>query len=213
MPEQDQVARWIIGLRDEGSADERTLKFLECSSRAWSSALAHVRRELAGKALNKDEIDSLALEIWEKTLRSVWRTWQWQPSAASRIENLEDYLMGAFHHRLNRHLKRQRLRDSVLEFRPLEELEQMKGAVNVDHDFVSRVQRGIQLQEAYTEMKDEIRLALSAKLYGFSWQEIAKRFHIDEQNLIMRVQYATRKIRRKLNRANARKGKGCGQDI
>jgi len=197
--EQEQVARWIIGLHDEDSADERTLKFLECSSRAWSSALAHVRHELAGKGLNNDEIDSVALEIWEKTLRSVWRTWQERPSAASQIENLEDYLMGAFHHRLNRQLKRQRLRDSVLEFRPVEELVQLKGAA--DKDFVSRVQRGIQLEEAYAEMKQEIRLAVSAKLYGFSWPDIAKRFHIDEQNLIMRVQYATRKIRKKLNRS------------
>src|SRR5262249_36012076 len=152
--------RWIIGLHDESSADERTLEFLESSSRAWSSALAHVRHELAGKGLNKDEIDSVALEIWEKTLRSVWRTWQQRPGAASRIENLEDYLMGAFHHRLNRQLKRQRLRDSVLEFRPIEELVQLKGAA--DKDFVSRVQRGIQLEEAYAEMKREIRLAVSA---------------------------------------------------
>lgn len=198
MLKQDQVARWIMGLRDDSKADGRTLEFLECSSRAWPGALAHVRHELSKSALNGDEVDSLALEIWEQTLRSVWRTWQDRPNLANRIENLENYMIGAFHHRLNRRLKRQRLRDAVLEFRPLEELAQMKGAANVDEDFAPRIERGIQLQEAYTEMKEEIRLAMTAKIYGFSWRDIAKRFDIEEQNLIMRVQYAIRKVRGKL---------------
>ena len=198
MLKQDQVARWIIGLRDDSEADGRTLKFLEGSLRAWPRVLAHVRHELSNSTLSGDEAESLALEIWEQTLRSVWRTWQERPNLADRIENLENYMIGAFHHRLNRFLKRQRLRDAVMEFRPLEELVRMKGAVNVDEGFAPRVQRGIQLQKAYMEMKEDIRLALTAKMYGFSWKDIAKRFGIDEQNLIMRVQYAIRKVRGKV---------------
>ena len=197
MLEQDQVARWVIGLAEGDQADERTMKFLESSLRASSCAFAHVRHELSGQGLNCDEIDSLALEVWEKTLRSVWRTWQQRPNRAGRIENLENYLMGAFHHRLNRYLKQKRSRESLLEFRSLEELLTMTGAANLNEGCAPQIHRGVQLKEVYAAMNQDMRLALMAKMYGFSWAAIAKRFQIDEQNLIMRVQYAIRKIRGK----------------
>jgi DNA-directed RNA polymerase specialized sigma24 family protein len=195
MLEQDQVTRWVVGLADGDQADERTSKFLVSSSLAWPRVLAHVRRELSHQGLNGDEVTSLALEIWEKTLRSVWMTWQLRPSWAARIDNLENYLIGAFHHRLNRHLKQKRRRDSIVEFRPPEELVAIKGEGNVDEDYAPRIHRGIQLEQAYATMNQNMRRALIARLYGFSWSEIAEKLQIGEQNLIMRVQYAIRKAR------------------
>jgi DNA-directed RNA polymerase specialized sigma24 family protein len=195
MLEQDQVARWIVGLADGDQADEQTSKFLVSSSLAWPRVLTRARNEVSHQGLNSDEITSLALEIWEKTLRSVWTTWQQRPSWAGQIQNLENYLIGAFHHRLNRHLKQKRQRDSIVEFRPLEELVEMRGAGNVDEDCAPRIHRGIQLEQAYTGMNQNMRRALLARLYGFSWSEIAAQLQIREQNLIMRVQYAIRKAR------------------
>lgn len=195
MLEQDQVTRWVIGLADGDQADEQTSKFLVSSSLAWPHVLARTRNEVSHQGLNSDEVTSLALEIWEKTLRSVWTTWQQRPSWAGRIQNLENYLIGAFHHRLNRHLKQKRHRDSIVEFRPLEELVEMRGAGNVDEDCAPRIHRGIQLEQAYAGMNQNMRRALIARLYGFSWSEIAAKLQIGEQNLIMRVQYAIRKAR------------------
>jgi len=208
MLEQDQITRWVVGLADGGQADEPTSKFLVSSSLAWPRVLAHVRNELSHKGLNSDEVTSLALEIWEKTLRSVWMTWQLRPSWAGRILNLENYLIGAFHHRLNRHLKQKRRRDSIVEFRPPEELVQIKDAGNVDEDYALRIHHGIQLEQVYAGMNQNMRRALIARLYGFSWAEIAEKLHIGEQNLIMRVQYAIRKARGRLTRRAVRVEEG-----
>ncbi len=201
MLEQDQVARWIVGLAPEDHADEPTCRFLEGSSLAWPHVLAHVRHKFTGEGLNPDEVKSLALEIWEETLRSVWKTCQQRPSWSGRIENLENYLIGAFHHRFNRHVKRKRRQDSLVEFRPPEELVEIEHAANIDRDFASRIDRGIQLEQAYAAMNPNMKRAVIASVYGFSWAEIAKRFETEEQNLIMRVQYALRKVRNKFTRS------------
>jgi RNA polymerase sigma factor (sigma-70 family) len=198
MLEQDQVARWVVGLKQEDLPDERTAKFLECSSAVWRFVLAHGRREATREGLTTDEGISLALEVWEETLRSVWKTWQQRPTWAWRIRNPEKYLIGAFRHRWNRHLKRKRLHDSILEFREPQELAEMQCEANMDEDSALRIYRGMQLEQAYQWMNPKIRHAIIASAYGFSWAEIAKKLGIDEQNLIMRVQYALRKVRDRL---------------
>ena len=48
MLEQEQVARWIIGLAMGEEADELAQQFLEAACLAWPRVLAHARRELAG---------------------------------------------------------------------------------------------------------------------------------------------------------------------
>lgn len=203
MVEQDQVAKWVIGQVDGQQSDEQTLKFLECASMAWPRVLAHVRRELASHGLTSDEVTSLALEVWENTLRSVWKTWRQRPESAGRIDNLQNYLIGAFHHRLNRDLKRKRLRDSILEFRSTEQLATLSGAANVDEDYANRIDRSIQLDQVYAEMNEDTKRAVIARVYGFSWTEIGEHLHIEEQNLMMRVQYAIRKIRDKFTRTSS----------
>lgn len=199
MVDQDQVVRWVIGLVNGCQADDQTCKFLECSNAAWPSVLAHVRHEVADQGLSSDEVTSLALEIWEKTLRSVWKTWREQ-DGPSHIDNLQNYLIGAFHHRLNRDLKRKRLQDSKLEFRSMDQLAILQNAANVDEDYANRIDRNIQLEEVYAEMNENTRRAITARVYGFSWTEIGECLHIEEQNLIMRVQYAIRKIRNRFTR-------------
>ena len=65
MLDQDQIAKWIIGLAADDRSDARTAEFLEATRLGWPRVLAHARRELSGRQLNATEISSLALEIWE----------------------------------------------------------------------------------------------------------------------------------------------------
>jgi DNA-directed RNA polymerase specialized sigma24 family protein len=57
------------------------------------------------------------------------------------------------------------------------------------------MQHSIQMEKVYASLDDNIRRVLIARIYGFSWGEIAQHFQIEEQNLVMRVRYAIRKIR------------------
>jgi DNA-directed RNA polymerase specialized sigma24 family protein len=198
MLEQDQLARWIVGLAPQEEGSEREREFVRVSQQAWPSVLAHTRRELSPQHLSSAEITSLVLEIWENVLRSVWKTLQ-RANTPAEIKSLENYLIGAFHHRLNRHLKQLRNRDDLLAFLPPEELNELPGQ-DLSHDWTSLTDRAVQLNQIYAMMDGDIRKAVIARVYGFSWAEIAKTFQIEEQNLIMRVQYAVRKIRAKLGR-------------
>jgi DNA-directed RNA polymerase specialized sigma24 family protein len=197
MLEQDQLAKWIVGLGPQEEGNERAREFVQASRQAWPRVLAHTRRELSNQRFDRAEITSLVLEIWEAVLRSVWKTLQ-DSSGAAEVKNLENYLIGAFHHRLNRHLKQKRRRDASLEFVPPQELIELSSHDSIDEDWAVRIDRAVQLKQVYAMMDEKIRKAIIAKVYGFSWSEIAKTFQIEEQNLIMRVQYAIRKIRQKI---------------
>jgi len=204
--EQDQLAQWVVGPLTENT-NEKGKELVEASRRAWPRVLAHTRRELSHRELIGPEITSLALEIWEAVLRSVWRTLQRSHRAAG-IRDLENYLIGAFHHRLNRRLQRMRCRDAVLEFLPPEKLVEIPSPETVDEQQAVRTHRRIQLDQVYAMMDENIRKAMIARAYGFSWSEIAKTFQIEEQNLIMRVQYALRKVREKLSRHSSGAAEG-----
>jgi DNA-directed RNA polymerase specialized sigma24 family protein len=195
MVEQDQLAKWIVGSAAEEPANESTAKFVAAAESAWPRVLAQTRGELRNQRLSKAEIESLALEIWELVLRSVWKIWRRRENA---IKDPENYLTAAFRHRLNRRLKLKRRRDSVLEFLPPEELIQVSSPDVSEVDSEVQIHRGIQLEQIYAMMDERTRKAFIARVYGFKWAEIAKTFEIQEQNLIMRVQYAVRKIRGKL---------------
>lgn len=197
MLEHDQLAKWIVGLAAEDTASDQAREFVQASQQAWPRVLAHVRRELSAHARGA-EITSLALEIWEDVLRSVWKTLR-RPNGASEVRDLENYLIGTFHHRLNRRLQQERRRDAILEFVPPEKLIELPARDNNNlEDSAARIDQRIQLNQVYGMLDENVRKAIVARIYGFSWAEIAKTFQIEEQNLIMRVQYAIRKIRGKL---------------
>jgi len=130
-------------------------------------------------------------------LRSVWKTLQQDPDAKNNVKNLQNYLIGTFHHRFNRYLKRKRIHNAVVEFLPPQELIGVSGTSHQKHDWEDEAQRVIQLEQVYAQMDADTRKALIARVYGFSWLEIANTFQIEEQNLIMRVQYAIKKVREK----------------
>jgi DNA-directed RNA polymerase specialized sigma24 family protein len=200
MVEEDQIARWILGLGSNDLADAQTSKLLKSSRLAWPRVLAHTRKELAGQQLSPQEINSVAFEIWEVVLRSVWKTIQRRPANETEIANLENYLIGAFHHRLNRHLKLRRRNAGMIQFLPPEDLAELGNTKQSSRNQATLTEDRIQLREVYAMIDDNARKAVIARLYGFSWSDIAKTFEMEEQNLIMRVQYAIRKVRQKLTK-------------
>jgi DNA-directed RNA polymerase specialized sigma24 family protein len=200
MVEEEQVARWVVGLAEGAQADNQTQQFLDAARLAWPHVLAHTRRELSGRRLSSGEVTSAAFEIWEEVLRSVWGTLRRHPDALHQIRSMENYLVGIFHHRLNRRLKYGRSRDTVLEFLPPEDLESLKALGHVDEGYATRLHQNIQMEKVYAQLDEKVRRALIARIYGFSWGEIAQHFQVEEQNLIMRVRYAIRKIKENFSR-------------
>jgi hypothetical protein len=86
----------------------------------------------------------------------------------------------------SRHLSRHRYIDKLVE------------GYLVDHG--TRIQQRIRLTQAYEMMDDCVKNAVIARLYGYSWSEIAKALQVKEQNLLM--QYAFGKIREFTNRGS-----------
>jgi len=200
MIEQEPFARWIIGQQATDVPDEQVSEFLAAANLAWPKIFAHTRRELAHHGLSANEVVSLTTEIWEITIRSIWKTVGRRVHGVYEIADLQNYLIGTFHRRLNRHLKRKRLNENLLDFLPPDELNELPSSNLVDHG--TRIQQRIQLTQAYEMMDDCVKNAVIARLYGYSWSEIAKASQVKEQNLIMRVQYAFRKIREFTNRGS-----------
>jgi DNA-directed RNA polymerase specialized sigma24 family protein len=200
MVDQEAVANWVVNLAVLQNTEAQSERFAEAARLAWPRVIACTRRSVSNRQITSAEATSLALEIWEATLRSVWNTLQQDPEGEARIENLTNYLIGAFHHRLNQQLKRDKQRDSVIEFMPPEELMVLERPGTASNDCEFDLYRKIQLTELYTAMDEHVRQALIARSHGFSWREIAMEMGIDQQNLIMRVQYAIRKMRVKFGR-------------
>src|ERR1019366_2426222 len=82
-------------------------------------------------------------------------------------------LFGAFLHRFNRALKRERRRQETIELVPsTRELEQLPGARDLKS--ARDLERSIQVKEAIENMDDWTRKVFAARVYGYSWREIAE---------------------------------------
>lgn len=200
MVDQEVVAKWVVDLAVPNKTEVQSDRFVKAAQKAWPRVRACAKRSISNRQISADEVVSLTLEIWEVTLRSVWKTVQQTPRVEATIENLPNYLIGAFHHRLNQHLKRDRRRDAVLEFVAPEELTGFEQPGTGEEDSTVRIHQQIQLMEVYQAMDERVRRAVVARTHGFSWREIASEMGIEEQNLIMRVQYAIRKMRARFAR-------------
>ena len=76
----------------------------------------YARREQPEKS--SDEALALATEVWEGVLQSVAKTIQRSNRKNWRIKNTEAYLFGAFHHRFNRALRKERRRREIIQYLP-----------------------------------------------------------------------------------------------
>jgi RNA polymerase sigma factor (sigma-70 family) len=180
-----------------GHQDEIT-ELVVVARRLWPRIQAHARREQPEK--NYDEALGLATEVWEGVLQSVAKTVQRSNRKNWRIKNTEAYLFGAFHHRLNRALKKERRQRQTIQHLPssgdLERLQQAHDSKGV-HD----LEQSIQVNEAVRRMDDWTRKVWAARQYGYSWKEIAVHLDLTEPQAKLRFRYAIGKLRARLGRA------------
>ena len=115
MPSQEFSPEWVLS-NSSSKTKEQSLRsddeLIAVASRLWPRVQAHARKELANK--NPDESAALAAEVWESVLQSVSKTLRRRNGKASGIVDLEAYLFGAFHHRFNRALKKERRRQETI---------------------------------------------------------------------------------------------------
>ena len=109
MDKPDPYGDWVLFGTNQGpdgsplAIDE---ELLAAARNAWPHVLAHVRGELFDKALGAERT-ALAADIWDQVLRSVAKTRQRNQDHRPPISDLESYLIGVFHHRFNRVLKKE----------------------------------------------------------------------------------------------------------
>ena len=166
--------------------------------RLWPSIQAHGYREQPGK--NSDEALAFASEVWEGVLRSVAKTIRRHDGRNWRVKNMEAYLFGAFHHRFNRALKKERRRLQTIQHLPSSrDLELLRQAQ--DLRAVRDLEQSIQLKEAVRNMDEWTRKVWAARQYGYSWKEIATQLGLTEPQVKLRFRYAIGKIRARLGGA------------
>jgi len=140
--------------RQGGDPEHLDGELLAAARQAWPCVLAHARRELGARGVDTDET-ALAADIWEGVPRSVWRTRQRRTDHQPPIADLESYLIGVFHHRFNRVLKREQRRIETIELVSSNmELEGHKSAR--DTDWVSELERAITVKQIVSHMDEKL---------------------------------------------------------
>ena len=166
--------------------------------RLWPRVQAHARKELTNKT--SDDMTALATDVWESVLRSVAKTMCRSNGKSRPILNLEAYLFGAFHHRFNRALRRERRRREMVEYLPLgRDLERLRHAH--DSKAVSDLDRSIQVKQTIENMDDWTRTVWMARQAGYSWKEIAEYLRLSEPQAKLRFRYALGRIRARFGNA------------
>ena len=173
---------------------ENNPELTEIASRLWPRVRAHARKQLANQ--NADDSETLAAEVWESVLRSVAKTLGRHHETTPAVLNLESYLFGAFLHRFNRALKRERRRQEIIKPVATRELEQLPGAR--DWKSADGMERSLQVQEVMDSMDAWTRRVFAARLYGYTWKEIAELHELSESKAKLRFRYALRRLAARL---------------
>jgi len=191
---------WVLSrfISPVGDAQDEINELVIVARRLWPRIQKHARREQPEK--NSDEALVLATEVWEGVLQSVAKTVQRSNRKNWRIQNTEAYLFGAFHHRFNRALKKERRRREIIQHLPSSsELERLRQAH--DSKVVRDLEQSIQVNEAVRSMDEWTREVWAARQYGYSWREIAVHLGLTEPQAKLRFRYAIGKLRARLGRA------------
>lgn len=177
------------------------------AQRLWPRIQAHAHKELT-KDRRSDDAVALATDVWESVLRSVAKTMRRSNGKGRPILNLEAYLFGAFHHRFNRVLRRERKRREMVKYFALDgDLERLRQA----HDLKSAadLDRSIQVKQTIENMDEWTRTVWMARQYGYSWKEIAEYLRLTEPQTKLRFRYALGRLRAHFGSA-ARGSRGLG---
>src|ERR1700685_1792557 len=197
MSSRELSPEWVLSsfIPPIAAPQHEITELIAIARRLWPSVQAHAHREQPGK--NSDEAIAFASEVWEGVLRSVAKTIQRSNGRNWRIKNMEAYLFGAFHHRFNRALKKERRRLQMIHHLPSSrDLERLRQAH--DSKAVRDLEQSIQLKEAVRNMDEWTRKVWAARQHGYSLKEIAVQLHLTETQVKLRFRYAIGKIRARL---------------
>lgn len=199
MDKPDPYAEWVLFARKPDRAgpplpvDE---ELLAAARKAWPHVLAHVRLRLLGKESSRER-KALAAEIWDRVLLSVDKTRRRNRDLRSPIRDLESYLIGTFHHRLNRELTKEQRRAATIEaFSSVLDLEQFEAAT--DGEWVEQLERAVAASQITDRMNPWMKKVWQRRQCDYSWKAIAAWLGITEQQAKMRFYYGLQKIRQSI---------------
>ena len=185
---------WIVSRSSEEASTQlpgANEELIAVAKRLWPRVQTHARKKLP--KWNPDDSASFATEVWEGVLVSVAKTLQRQNRLTSGIADLEAYLFGVFLHRFNRAWKRERRRQETIELvASSRDLEQLEGARNVNA--VADLERSLQVNQVIENMDAWTREVFAARLYGYSWREIAEHHGLNVATAKLRFSAALRKL-------------------
>jgi DNA-directed RNA polymerase specialized sigma24 family protein len=140
----------------------------------------------------------MATEVWEELLRSVLRTMR-RLGNLHHVSNLESYLIGAFRHRFQRALAKERqYRQKVLLTESVEELESI-GRIQ-DWKSAERLERDLQVQQTLKLLDPWTRRVWNYIKYGYSIKEIARALDLTEFQVEFRYRRRLTRLRDYLRR-------------
>jgi DNA-directed RNA polymerase specialized sigma24 family protein len=185
---------WVIAGPDDeaGNRSNSHERLLDAARSAWPNVLSYAR------LADIPDSECMATEVWEELLRSVLRTMR-RLGNLHHVTNLESYLIGAFRHRFQRALVKERqFRQKVLLTDSVEKLESL-GRIP-DWKPVERLERELQVQQALKLMDPWTRRVWSYVKYGYSIKEIAKRLDLTEFQVEFRYRRRLARLRDYLRR-------------
>ena len=197
----DPYGDWVLlGTQQGPSGPAHALdqELLVAARAAWPHVLAHVRGELFDKELGPERT-AVAADIWAGVLRSVAKTRQRNQDHRPPISDLESYLIGVFHHRFNRLLKREQKRAETIELvSSVLDLERFEAAL--DTEWAEQLEQAIAVRQITDRMDSWTKKVWEARQYEYSWKEIASWLGITEQQAKMKFRYNLEKIRQSIVR-------------
>ncbi len=185
---------WVIAGPDDeaGNRSKSHERLLDAARSAWPNVLSYAR------LADVPDSECMATEVWEELLRSVLRTMR-RLGHLHHVTNLESYLIGAFRHRFQRALVKERqYRQKVLLTESVEKLESL-GRI-ADWKPVERLERELQVQQALKLMDPWTRRVWNYVKYGYSIKEIAKRLDLTEFQVEFRYRRRLTRLRDYLRR-------------
>ncbi len=199
MEKPDPYGEWAIFTGKQGkagSADPSDEELLAAAREAWPHVLAHARRGLSERVAAPDRT-AIAAEIWERVLRSVSRTRQRSPDHRPPVADLQAYLIGAFHLRFNRFLRREQRRLDTFELLPSTlDLEKFESARDVE--WIQQLERDIAVKTVVACMDEPTRKIWEERQVGYSWKEIAKQLGISERHAKRKFHEGIERTRQRL---------------
>lgn len=199
METPDPYGEWVLFAREPDAGGPPLpvdQELLAAARKAWPHVVAHARHTL----LNSDsgrERAAFASEIWDSVLLSVAKTRRRNKNLRSPIMDLESYLIGTFHHRFNRELKKEQKRAEKFEaFSSVLDLEQFEAAT--DAEWVEQLIRSIAANQITDLMNPWMKKVWNGFQCCYSWKAIAAWLGITESQARMKFYYGLQKIRQSI---------------